>query len=152
MRWRHMLAATCGLAAAVAWATLLVAQEPRYLPAAQIATSSNEPILLRLFVLPSLLQGVAGMLLVIPMTLAGVAVMLRVNRAAAGLRGMALTGFTTAAIVVVAIGGLVLVSSARLGRGTQLELAGAAALLLLHGVTALLLSRPRDGAQADAAA
>ena len=157
MRWRHMVAGALGITAAVAWATLMVAEAPRYLVATRIVTGSGEPLLLRLFVLPAMVQGIAGALLVIPMAITGVAVMLRVRKAATGLRGMALAGFATAGSVVLVFGGIVLtnpgVGPRQLGMAAQLELVGAAALLLLHGATALALSSPRAlGQQPDGVA
>jgi hypothetical protein len=148
MRFRHMLAGTSGLVAAVAWTSVLVAQGPQYLLGARTVAGSGEPIWLRLFALPPLLQGAVGALLVIPMALAGIAVMFQMNKATARLRGMALAGFTTAALVVIAFGTLMVsnlgaASPTRLGRNAQLDLVGAAVLLILHGATALFLSTSR---------
>jgi len=148
MRLRAVGAGVLGVAAALAWGTLIVAQVPRLEMAVAILAGSSEPLLLRVIALPSALQGLTGLVLALPMLVAAVAVILERGGGRIALRACAAAGLIVGAGVVLSFGGALLVglgsaSGSRLGAGAAMELVGAANLVVLHGAVLHLLSRHR---------
>jgi hypothetical protein len=144
MKARQLAAGALGVLLAVGWTILLVAEAPRHALATGLVVTASESLGARLVALPSVLHYLAGLALVPSMLLAALGALCGSRRAARPLGLCALGGLVVSALVVVGFGALFLPalagpSSWRPGASAVLELAGAANLLVLHGLLLYLL-------------
>src|SRR5262245_47851580 len=134
MQGKRTMVGFLSLLAGTAWLVLVVAQGSR-LALARTVIASDESILFRLSVVPTLILAGAGALLVVPLLLGGTGAMLGVQACMRVVHACSLAGLAASAVVVLAFGAMVLPTfGARLGPGSVMELAGAANLFVLHGL------------------
>jgi len=147
MQSKRVIVGFLSLLTSTVWLALLVAQGPRLALGSEIVFGSGEPMWIRLFVLPSLLLALAGVILLLPLALGGIGAMLGALAAVKVLRLCSQVGLAVSAAVVIVFG-VTLVSTfgstgARLGHGATQELTAAANLLILHGTLFWSVTRHR---------